>query len=260
MVKYSIYEGLEGEKYYQIAAKKSDFTIFSLSPYTNQEVEKIFTVVGIDNDEICGLGIATIYREGTIKRCNQWIFGENRRRNFWIEHLWIDKNSSCRGKEILKICEEKLIENQDLADRKNIYTLSIEDSAGFYFNQGYQEINTLPTDEDEDEISSFCDNRMYWYAKPIFDVLDNETIFKFDEKYLLTEAITRKREDLIAPITKVRIITHFNDFDFFNHPEKSDLPFFQDLVKFKKNFDVSIMTKYFNLSEEQLEELFEFLY
>lgn len=148
-----------------------------------------------DNNKIYGLCVGTVYKPDTINRCSQWTFGENRKRELWIEHIHSDSNSPCSGKKLLSAVEKKLEQHQKNILRKNIYVVSIYDAVGFYEKCGYTEIYTPDHEnEDTDYPTSFVYGACIgtWMAKPLTDVIDNENII--EDRYRITNMEKEQNE------------------------------------------------------------------
>ncbi len=209
------------------------------------------------DDEIVGIGIASVYKKGTLTRCSQWSFGANLHRELWIDHLWTKKDSGCRGKDILKKLEDKLI--QHTCERKNIYVLSIEDSSGFYHHEGYHEIDTPHEKDDEDYPSSFSDGSRFWYAKSIAGgIPEYETLTEFDKNWLISSACQRGRLDIIQGVLQSGIFTNYQQLKFFDKFIEDDslpvllLEFFKEIEIYKQTFDASKVLKYFTIPIEDV--------
>jgi len=123
--------------------------------WDGDDVEDIIAFACFDlNNAIQGLCVGAIYKKNSIKRCSQWNFEENRKRQLWIVHLHSNPTSSCSGTHLLKLTESKLIEESakyDI-DRRNIYTLSIYPAVGFYEKHGFVEMRPNPGDKRSKQI------------------------------------------------------------------------------------------------------------
>ena len=156
-IKLYLYEQLENMYIYkfnsEIFLKSKDHSINKLVNHHihgyNYWIGHVnYLILSHCNNNFTGMGVCSYHKTGTIKRACQWQFGENMKRNLWIDAL--SSNYKGHGTLILNKMEELLKCHVEESERKNIYTVSCFHSCGFFHSRGYDEILTLEHDDDED--------------------------------------------------------------------------------------------------------------
>lgn len=216
-----------------------------------------------EDEKILGYGLATIYDKNSIERCSQWNFGENRKREIWIDDLWSVKNV---GKDIMKILTDEILKRVVIEDleRKNIYIMALGEASGFYHSLGYEEIVFNEDEEDEDCPYVFSESTglKIWMAKGLDEMqLDKEVIFdlKIDEWYF-GNCLERDRMDMLQkiltfPVPSYKYLQQLRDLDCLSDPDK----FQADLMKYirdgqNNNEKFEELAAYFNhpLAQEMI--------
>lgn len=98
--------------YNQCWSNKDVLTVYAYACYSKD-----------NNDKIYGLCVGTVYKPNTINKCSQWLFGENRKRELWIEHIHSNADSPCSGKQLLNVIEERLLTHQKCFKEKYIRSI-----------------------------------------------------------------------------------------------------------------------------------------
>ena len=211
--------------------------------WNNKDVKEIYSYLchsSTNPKKIFGLCVGVVYNPNTINKCSQWIFGENRHRELWIEHIHVDPESCCKGSYLLDKVEEKLRQYENV-ERKNIYVLSIFEAVNFYEKCGYNEIQTNDTNEDEDYPSAYVNGTGVgtWMAKPLQEKLDSEDFPGFMSEYLFNDAWRRHSTKMIQKYLTIKIEL---DIFWFLFPTNFD------------KFKTVCGRKYTNYSEEKFIE------
>ena len=211
------YDSEAGNEYLrQVKSENCKIKICYNEPYTDI-CNRVVSCTYEENGEICGFGLGTVYERESIHRADQWTFGENRKRQLYIDNLWSTKNV---GRKILTILEKELL----------IYVVALSESNGFYSSCGYYEIETPETEEDDDYVTSYQDGGELkcWMAKPLGSELDQENLYLFDIDYewYFSDSISRSRLDMLNSMLK---------FELLNRKCISDLANIRDALIEKEN-------------------------
>lgn len=157
---------------------------FELNTY-----KKIYVVRMTNSDsELIGVAIGAVYKPNTMRRCAQWDFGSNRKRELWIDNVWVCESARSQGlgKQLVAKLEELLSKHlPDGIAKPNIYVLA--PCGEFFLKCKYRLICTPDHKDDDDYPDSFMFG-VYgglWYAKnilnpdefPADEVLDNIPLY-----------------------------------------------------------------------------------
>lgn len=222
-------EETEAEYKRQCNSKNSNVKITYNSPFGDEDVVTAISCTCEQNDKIEGYGLIVLYKPGTMTRCNQWEFGENKQREIWIESLWSINHG---GKILLNYLHHEMKsyiqEHKIVLVRNNIYTVALTTANGFFKHCGYEEIITPDHEDDNDYPSSYQygGELLSWMAYPLNSEIEGETIANFEiNEWYLNECIQRGRADMInkilsQPVPNWKCIQSLGNID-----EKKDFPF-----------------------------------
>lgn len=156
-----------------------------------------------NSSNVVAISSLSIFSRSTLDRPTSWEFGNNRDRSAWIEFLSVRPSHQKKGlgSRLLTIMEELSREHIGMVSRKNIYVSSTVDATGFYYKNGYDEIEIGESDEDEDYPQVHrSESGVIFYAKPLLgDKLDGEILGYSpisDFSYLL-DALWKDRTQLV---------------------------------------------------------------
>lgn len=174
----------EIENYEELSSTNTRQSCFgSTSPFYGEgDQENWMVVLKNVKSQIIGLGTLGIYSNKRINRKDVWGFSANRDRSVWIDHIEVYKEYQGKGYGKLILAElERLAQPhlQKLTSHRNIYVGAVAEALLFYRSQGYDEIETPETDDDEDYFHVYRDEfKRRIMAKPsIAGNLENEVYY-----------------------------------------------------------------------------------
>lgn len=137
-------------------------------------------IEAFSGDTLVGRTVSGIYPTSSISRDNQWDFGNNRFRSFWIDRIDVRTEFQKKGvgKRLLEETERFLSKFSSSSNaRKNLYLVCEHYLIPFYLKCGWELIYTNDHDEDEDYPDVFESECCSWLSKPFTGNkdLDSET-------------------------------------------------------------------------------------
>lgn len=180
-------------------------TLNNTEIWNSDVVEALYAYCCSDGDKVVGVCVGTVYKPGTISRHWQWNFGENKKRELWIDSLFTNPHSKCKGSTMLAAVEDKLRQHINSVQRKNIYIASVFPAVGFYEVCGYREIIT-PEDkvEDEDYPFVFRSEHLKWMCKGLKGDIEDEELYEVGE-WIFWDAVDNHSIKSIQPYLKFTI-------------------------------------------------------